>query len=127
MQIRVVGRKIELCRYGVTYTMQEKPQEFFVPTKEEADLLAEQYDGTIEILDTAADEWMDGIEIPETNRPMEKALEIAAMGEEGYKKWLEQQAAQSPENLAAENAQLKQQLTDTQLALVEVYEMMLPS
>lgn len=85
------------------------------------------YGGTYETLDTKGWEWLDGIQIPETNRPMEKALEIAAMGEEGYKKWLEQQVAQSPENLAAENAQLKQQLTDTQLALVEVYEMMLPS
>ena len=69
----------------------------------------------------------DGIILPKTNMPMEAANEIVAMGEDGYKKWLEQQAAQNPENPAAENEKLKQQLTDTQLALVEAYEMMLPS
>lgn len=127
MQIRVQGNKIELCRYGVKYMVQEQEYTFFTPIREEADHLAEQYDGVVEILDTMADEWIDGLELPKTNMPMEAANEIAAMGEEGYKKWLEQQAAQSPEKLAEENEKLKQQLTDTQLALVEVYEMILPS
>lgn len=127
MKILLEGNIVKLCKYKITYKNNNCMINEFASDIDSVKDIIDLYGGTYETLDTKGWEWLDGIQIPETNRPMEKALEIAAMGEEGYKKWLEQQAAQSPENLAAENAQLKQQLTDTQLALVEVYEMMLPS
>ena len=52
--------------------------------------------------------------------------EIAAMGEQGYKRWLAEREAKNPEALLRENEQLKQQVTDAQLALAELYEMMTP-
>lgn len=125
--IQIQGDVIQIMRYQVIWEQDMRQMKCVFPAYEDACQFSEQMGGTIQELDIGDTVWMDGMQIPETNRPMEKALEIAAMGEAGYKKWLEQQAAQSPENLAAENAQLKQQLTDTQLALVEVYEMMLPS
>ena len=121
--IRICGDMIEVCKYIV------KTDEFtdYFKTIEEANDFLKMHGGKIESLDTTGIEWIDGVQIPDTKAPMEEALKILEMGEEGYKKWLEQQAAQSPEKLAEENEKLKQQLTDTQLALVEVYEMMLPS
>lgn len=125
--IQVQGNVIQLIRYQVKYKMLDCMIVENFRTLEEATEIAERKKGEIVPLDVTGMEWIDGIQIPKTDMPMEAANEIVAMGEEGYKKWLEQQAAQNPENLAAENEKLKQQLTDTQLALVEVYEMMLPS
>lgn len=125
--IQVQGNVIQLIRYQVKYKMLDCMIVENFRTLEEATEIAERKKGEIVPLDVTGMEWIDGIQIPKTDMPMEAANEIVAMGEEGYKKWLEQQAAQSPEKLAEENEKLKQQLTDTQLALVEVYEMMLPS
>ena len=125
--IRVRGNTIEVVRYKVLYDMGTVEMMQEAATVEEAEQIAAQTGGKIEAVDTAGIEWIDGVQIPDTKAPMEEALKILEMGEEGYKKWLEQQAAQSPEKLAEENEKLKQQLTDIQLALVEVYEMMLPS
>lgn len=125
--IRVRGNTIEVVRYKVLYDMGTVEMMQEAETVEEAEEIAAQTGGKIEAVDTAGIEWIDGVQIPDTKAPMEEASKILEMGEEGYKKWLEQQAAQSPEKLAEENEKLKQQLTDTQLALVEVYEMMLPS
>lgn len=124
---RLQGDQVEIYRYSITVKEGELETVFYAVTKEEADKIVKDHGGILEQIDTAQMEWFDGIVIKPTNRPMEEASKILEMGEEGYKKWLEQQAAQSPEKLAEENEKLKQQLTDTQLALVEVYEMMLPS
>ena len=125
--IRVQGNTIQVIRYKVLYNFGTVEMMQEAATAEEAEQIAAQTGGKIEAVDTTGIEWIDGVQIPDTKAPMEEASKILEMGEEGYKKWLEQQAAQSPEKLAEENEKLKQQLTDTQLALVEVYEMMLPS
>lgn len=123
--IRVQGQTVQVIRYHVLYDSGTAVAE--AATLEEAELIANETGGKIESLDTAEIEWINGIEIPESNMPMEEARKILEMGEDGYRKWLEQQAAQSPANLLAENEKLNHQLTDIQLALVEVYEMMLLS
>lgn len=124
---RLQGDQVEIYRYSITVKEGELETVFYAVTKEEADKIIKEHGGILEQIDTSNMEWFDGMVIKPTNRPMEEASKILEMGEEGYKKWLEQQAVQSPEKLAEENEKLKQQLTDTQLALVEVYEMMLPS
>lgn len=127
IMFRLQGDQVEIYRYSITVKEGELETVFYAVTKEEADKIVKEHGGILEQIDTAQMEWFDGMTIKPTNKPMEEASKILEMGEEGYKKWLEQQAAQSPEKLVEENEKLKQQLTDTQLALVEVYEMMLPS
>lgn len=120
--IRVQGNKIEVIRYKVKYIENGIEMSMEASTLEEAESLKTAFNGKIEALDTSNIEWIDGITIPETNKPMEVALEILNMGEQGYKTFLEHQEKMKPENLLAENESLKQQLLDTQMALVEFYE-----
>lgn len=125
MKIIIQGNQIYLCRYKVVYKENDKIITEYFPTQKEVEKITSTVGGEIELLETKDFEWIDGVKIPETNQPMEKALEIIAMGEAGYKKWIEQQELQRPEKLVEENEKLKQQLTDMQIALVEVYEKML--
>lgn len=120
--IRVQGDKIEIIRYKVKYIENNLEMVMEASTLEEAESLKTAFNGEVETLDTTGIEWIDGIKIPETNKPMEEALKILEMGEQGYKTFLEQQEKMKPENLLAENEMLKQQLLDTQMALVEFYE-----
>lgn len=127
MHIRTLGNTVQLCRWQVDYTMQNgdeatTPMTKYVPTEEEADALVKMYSGTKQKLDTAANEWIDGITVDS----LAHGREIAAMGEQGYKRWLAEREAKKPEALLRENEQLKQQVTDAQLALAELYEMMTP-
>lgn len=120
--IRVQGNIIQIIRYKVKSTAFDTEMYMEASTLEEAESLAKQFNGEIETLDTSAIEWIDGITIPETNKPMEAALEILNMGEEGYKDFLLKQEKMKAENLLAENESLKQQLLETQLALTELFE-----
>ena len=100
--IRVQGNTIQVVRYKVLYDFGTVEMMQEAATVEEAEQIAAQTGGKIEAVDTAGIEWIDGVQIPDTKAPMEEASKILEMGEEGYKKWLEQQAAQSPEKLAEE-------------------------
>ena len=120
--IRVQGNEIQVIRYKIKSTAFGTEMYMEASTLEEAESLEEQFNGEIETLDTSAIEWIDGITIPETNKPMETALEILNMGEEGYKEFLLKQEKMKAENLLAENESLKQQLLETQLALTELFE-----
>lgn len=120
--IRVQGNVIQVIRYKVKSTAFDTEMYMEASTLEEAESLAEQFNGEIETLDTSTIEWIDGITIPETNKPMEEASKILEMGEQGYKTFLEQQEKMKSENLLAENESLKQQLLETQLALTELFE-----
>lgn len=118
MHIRTLGNTVQLCRWQVQYTTtvgeSSEPVTDYVPTDEEADLLVSMYNGTKTRLETASDEWIDGIEV----ESLDKAREIAAMGEQGYKAWQAKQTMQSPEMLA-------QQLHAAQLALVDLHKQIL--
>lgn len=120
--IRVQGNVIQVIRYKVKSTAFDTEMYMEASTLEEAESLAEQFNGEIETLDTSNIEWIEGVEIPKTNKPMEAALEILNMGEEGYKDFLLKQEKMKAENLLAENESLKQQLLETQLALTELFE-----
>lgn len=123
--IRVQGNTIQVVRYKVLYDFGTVEMMHEAATAEEAEQIAAQTGGKIEAVDTAGIEWIDGVQIPDTKAPMEEASKILEMGEEGYKKWLEQQAAQSAAALYEENQKLKQQVLNTELALVELYESMI--
>lgn len=120
--IRVQENTIQIIRYKIKSTAFDTEMYMEASTLEEAESLAEQFNGEIETLDTSTIEWIDGITIPETNKSMEAALEILNMGEEGYKDFLLKQEKMKAENLLAENESLKQQLLETQLALTELFE-----
>lgn len=120
--IRVQGNEIQVIRYKIKSTAFDTEMYMEASTLEEAESLAEQFNGEIETLDTSAIEWIDGITISETNKPIEAALEILNMGEAGYKEFLLKQEKMKNENLLAENESLKQQLLETQLALTELFE-----
>lgn len=120
--IRVQGDTIQVIRYNVKYTENNLEMIMEASTQEEAESFKTAFNGEIETLDTSAIEWIDGVKIPETNKPMEAALEILNMGEQGYKTFLEQQEKMKPENLLAENKSLKQQLLESQMAIVDLFE-----
>ena len=113
--IQVIRYKIKGIEFGVEMTMEAN-------TMEEAESLASQFNGEIETLDTEAIEWIEGVKIPKTNMPMEEALKILNMGETGYKEFLLKQEKMKNENLLAENESLKEQILETQMALVELFE-----
>lgn len=120
--IRVQGNVIQVIRYKVKSTAFDTEMYMEASTLEEAESLAEQFNGEIETLDTSNIEWIEGVEIPKTNKPMEAALEILNMGEEGYKDFLLKQEKMKAENLLAENESLKQQLLESQMAIVDLFE-----
>lgn len=122
MNIRVQGNIIQVIRYKVKYTEFETEMTMSACTLEEANEIATRMNGTVEALDTTGIEWIDGVEIPESKYPMEEALKILEMGEQGYSDFLVMQEKMKLENLLAENESLKQQLLETQLALVDIYE-----
>lgn len=116
MYIRALGNTVQLCRWQVNYFMENPdqtttPMAEYVPTEEEADALVKMHSGTKTRLETAADEWIDGIIVDS----LDQGHEIAAMGEQGYKRWMIQQKMQTPESM-------QQLLHDAQAALVEIYE-----
>ena len=85
MEIRMKGYVCQLCRWQVTYQSLGQEVTEYVPTEAEADALVQLYGGTKTALDTAADEWADGITVPETSiRPKTDAEAIIAQGKEAY-------------------------------------------
>lgn len=61
MEIRMKGYVCQLCRWQVTYQSLGHEVTEYVPTEAEADALVQLYGGTKTALDTAADEWVDGL------------------------------------------------------------------
>lgn len=113
MHIRTLGNTVQLCRWQVDYTM-NNPDETttsmteYVPTEEEADALIKMYGGTKLMIDTTADEWIDGI----TVKSLDQAREIAAKGETAY-------------NQSLATKDYASQIADLQFALAELYEKMI--
>ena len=125
--IRVRGNIIEVIRYEVTIPRETTDNDTViklieVSTLDEAKTLVGENTECIKKLNTEDIEWIDGITIQDTTQPMEVAHEILSMGEQGYKDYLVKQEKMKVENLLAENEALKQQLLETQVALVSLYE-----
>ncbi len=125
--IRVRGNIIEVIRYEVTIPRETTDNDTViklieVSTLDEAKTLVGENTECIKKLNTEDIEWIDGVIIPETDTPMEVAMEILHMGEQGYNNYLIRQEKMKAENLLAENEMLKQQILETQVALVSLYE-----
>lgn len=85
MHIRMLGHTVQLCRWQVSYKMDDMDITEYTPTEEEADALVQQYDGTKTPLDTAGFEWVDGITVPESSTmPKTDAEAIIARGKSAY-------------------------------------------
>lgn len=97
MHIRMLGHTVQLCRWQVSYKMDDIDMVEYVPTEEEADEFVEQFGGVKTPLDTAGFEWVDGI----TADSLDSARSIAESGEQKYKFELERKEKCSPERLSA--------------------------
>lgn len=85
MHIRMLGHTVQLCRWQVSYKMDDADMVEYVPTEEEADELVEQFGGVKTPLDTAGFEWVDGITVPESSTmPKTDAEAIIARGKSAY-------------------------------------------
>lgn len=128
MKIRTCGTTVQLCHWKIEYKIEENTFVTYTPTEEEADYYVEKYQATKTKIDTTDDEWVDGITVPETStQPMEEAKKLIALGKEGYEQYLKDQEKQKPENLVKQDDSLNKQVTDSQIALAELYEMVLTS
>ena len=98
---RMYGRVIEVNRYSVTYEEQllslpdQEPEEpetvqrvEYVPTKEEADAIAERTGGTVSPLETSEYDWLDGIEVDDVPDTFSEAVKIQEMGQAAYEEFL---------------------------------------
>lgn len=98
---RMYGRIIEINRYSVTYEEQlsplpdqepEEPETIqrveYVPTKEEADAIAERTGGTVSLLETSEYDWLDGIEVDDVPDTFSEAVKIYEMGQAAYEEFL---------------------------------------
>lgn len=122
------GNKVHLCHYKIEYYVQDILYVKYCISKEEADILANQYNGTIIELNTEDYEWINGITVLETStQPKTDAEKLIALGKEGYEQYLKDQEKQKPENLVKQDDSLNKQVTDSQIALAELYEMVLAS
>ena len=81
MNIRMYGRTVQVLRYAVTGGEHTDR----VPTRAEADEIAQRIGGTITELDTTDVEWMDGLEVPDMPDTYAEAVKIYEMGEAAYK------------------------------------------
>lgn len=85
MHIRTLGHTVQLCRWQVSYKMDDADMVEYVPTEEEADELVEQFGGVKTPLDTVGFEWVDGITVPESSTmPKTDAEAIIARGKSAY-------------------------------------------
>ena len=128
MNFRVEGYTVKLYRWKVKINIDDKEDFLYTVSEEEADYYVEKYQGVKTLIDTTDDEWIDGITIPETStQPKTDAEKLIALGKEGYEQYLKDQEKQKPENLVKQDDSLNKQVTDSQIALAELYEMVLAS
>ena len=98
---RMYGKIIEVNRYSVTYEEQlpplpdQEPEEpeiiqrvEYVPTKEEAEAIAERTGGTVSPLETSEYDWLDGIEVDDVPDTFSEAVKIYEMGQAAYEEFL---------------------------------------
>ncbi len=94
---RMYGRIIEVNRYAVSYEEQlpplpdqdtEEPETIhrveYLPTKEEADAIAQRTGGTVSPLEAGEWEWLDGIEVDDVPDTFSEAVKIQEMGQAAY-------------------------------------------
>lgn len=111
-KFRMYGCTVQLYRWQVDYDLNGTPMTEKYPNEEEADAAVARTGGTKTAIDVTGDEWIDGITVPETTQPMKAALEIYEAGPP-YVPPVDEIAA------------IKNDITNTQIGLTEVYELLL--
>lgn len=123
------GRIVQIHRFSVTYeeetqwpdedgvleTHTETRTEYW-NTLEQAEAVAGRTGGAVAELDSSSYEWLDGIEVADVPDTYAEAVKIYEMGQAAYEA---ERAKPTPEETIAA---LETQLTDTQMALCELYE-----
>lgn len=124
------GRIIQIHRYKVEYTETmpwpdeyggpvEEPRTEYCNTQEQAAAVAADHEGsTVTQLDSAAYEWLDGIEVADVPDTYAEAVKLYETGQAAYE--AEKNKPTAEETIAG----LESQVTDLQMALCEMYETM---
>lgn len=124
------GRIVQIHRYRVEYTEimpwldesgnpAEEQRIEYCNTQEQAAAVAEAHEGsTVTQLDSAAYEWLDGIEVADVPDTYAEAVKLYEAGQAAYEA---EQRKPTPEE---QSAALEQQVTDLQMALCDMYEAM---
>lgn len=124
------GRIIQIHRYKVEYTETrswpdeyggpvEEPRVAYCNTQEQAEAVSAAYKGsTVAELDSAAYEWLDGIEVADVPDTYAEAVKLYEAGQAAYE--AEKNKPTAEETIAG----LESQVTDLQMALCEMYETM---
>ena len=95
MDFLLAGRTIRLYRWQVAYTGAEGAEQITkTPYESEARRIAEKTQGKVSAIDTSANEWLEGIVVPEDSNRVEQAIKIQAMGKSA---WLNSQNIPSAE------------------------------
>lgn len=81
---RMYGNRVEVLRYQVDYTENAEQFTVYAATEEEADEIAQRYNGVKSALALADDEWMDGLEVADVPDTYAEAIRIYSLGKESY-------------------------------------------
>lgn len=81
---RMHGNRVEVLRYQVDYTENEEQFTVYAATEEEADEIAQRYNGVKTSLALADDEWMDGLEVADVPDTYAEAVRVYQSGKEAY-------------------------------------------
>lgn len=99
---RMYGNQVEVLRYQVDYTENEEQFTVYAATEEEADEIAQRYNGVKTSLAPSDDEWMDGLEVADVPDTYAEAMRIYSLGEQVYKQQVEDSKKRNAEQLRAD-------------------------
>ena len=99
---RMYGNQVEVLRYQVDYTENEEQFTVYAATEEEADEIAQRYNGVKTALASSDDEWMDGLEVADVPDTYAEAVRIYSLGEQAYKQQIEDSKKRNAEQLRAD-------------------------
>lgn len=81
---RMYGRIVQVLRYQVDYTRDEREETVYAATEQEAQDAAQMLGGTVTALPPDNDEWMDGLEVADVPDTYGEAVCIREMGQAAY-------------------------------------------
>lgn len=99
---RMCGNRVEILRYQIDYTENEEYHTTYAATEEEADEIAQRYNGVKTSLASSDDEWMDGLEVADVPDTYAEAMRIYSLGEQAYKQQIEDSKKRNAEQLRAD-------------------------
>lgn len=109
---RMYGRTVQVLRYQVDYTRDEREETVYAATEQEANEVAERVSGAVSALPDSGDAWMDGMEVDDVPDTYGEAVRIREMGQAEYE--AEQKMPDAETRLAAlESAMLSMMMGGT--------------